>query len=135
MKRPDEPPPRDWEALGQAVEKRRNELGLTIRAAAERSREGGRRGFDEQTWGHIEKATRNNRRVSTLRALCWVLGWTDDSVDLILAGGEPIERVDPKPRSPIEAALDEDSSITEAERRVFQAILDLVEERKSTGGS
>lgn len=115
----------EWVELGHAVKARRMELRLSMVDAALRTREGGRRGFSDQTWQSIEKGERDRRR-DTLSDLSWALGWTEDSATRVLAGQPPIVRSDAKPRTPLELALDEDPSYSEVERAAIQAVLDLI---------
>ena len=43
----------------------------------------------EPAWNVIEKARQVRYRLATLRGVSEALGWTVDSIDLILEGGEP----------------------------------------------
>jgi transcriptional regulator with XRE-family HTH domain len=99
-----------WVVLGNVVRRRRRELGLTMAKAAARAGEGGRRGFDVQTWSGIERADRTSRRESVLRDLSWALGWTDDSARNILEGRAPIE-LDPTRPVPDEIDVDKEEPI------------------------
>jgi hypothetical protein len=85
-------PSKELVALAEAVKARRRELGLTQKAVVARSKENGGAGLSEQTLRFIEQAKPSDRRVGTKHGLCWALRWTDDSVDRVLAGGEPVER-------------------------------------------
>jgi hypothetical protein len=118
-----------WIELGRAVEARRRELGLTLVEASARTRDGDRRGFSDQTWASIEKGERE-RRQGTLSDLSWALGWTEDSAERVLAGEPPRERFEPKAPSRFEELLDE-LTIDDAERRLFRAMFEFVEERRA----
>lgn len=80
------------EQVGQQVEARREQLGLSRRAAAKRA------GFSEATWRHVESGTKKvaaNTEVPavfTARSrvgVCRALLWTDDSIDRLLRGEQP----------------------------------------------
>lgn len=83
----------EWKALiGDRLRARRDELGFSIRQAAKIA------GFSEGLWRQLESGTRVLRKgveetvspkPSTLLAACRALGWSSNSIDLILAGGEP----------------------------------------------
>jgi hypothetical protein len=45
----------------------------------------------------IEHADDADRTMSTMRGVAQALGWTPESLDLILAGQEPVEASAPKP--------------------------------------
>jgi transcriptional regulator with XRE-family HTH domain len=119
-----------WIELGRAVEARRRELGLTLVEASARTRDGERKGFSDQTWASIEKGERE-RRQGTLADLSWALGWTEDSAERILAGEAPRTRFEPAPPSRFDALLDE-LTTDAAERRLFRAMFDFVEERRGS---
>ena len=72
-----------WPRVAQCVSSRRAELGLTLERAAARA------GVDVATWERIETAARPGYRAHRVQAVCRSLGWTDDSFDRVLAGGEP----------------------------------------------
>jgi hypothetical protein len=118
-----------WIELGRTVEARRRELGLTLVEASARTRDGERKGFSDQTWASIEKGERE-RRQGTLADLSWALGWTEDSAERILAGEAPRARFEPAAPSRFDALLDE--LTTDAERRLFRAMFDFVEERRGS---
>ena len=78
---------RDWARLGRAMASRRKRLGLTQEGLAERI--GGSKTA-------VQSAERGSNRgkpfagiTNTHRAAAQELGWTDRSIDDVLAGGEP----------------------------------------------
>jgi hypothetical protein len=84
--------PEQWELVSRYVLSRRPQLYSTIAAAAEASN-----GASASVWGHIENHTQKNGTMAeqSIRAICETLRWTPDSIERILAGGEPIE-MDPE---------------------------------------
>lgn len=80
----------NWrEQVGQHVEARREQLGLSRRAAAKRA------GFSEATWRHFEAGEKKVAPDTIVPAsfsarsrvgVCRALMWTDDSVDRLLRG-------------------------------------------------
>lgn len=81
---------RGWPGLAEAVAQRRLELGLSIRAAADRA------GVDRATWATIENGTSrlSRHRWSALeRALLWEPG----SVTAVVGGGAPTAMAGPPP--------------------------------------
>lgn len=77
----------DWERLATKVRNRRNELGWSQDEAVAAA--GG--GISKPVWSIIENARQDSYKERTLAALCRALRWRFESVDLILAGGEPVE--------------------------------------------
>lgn len=74
----------DWRRLGEHVLRRREDLGLTqpeVQAAG---------GPSTATMRLIERAERSSYRGSILRSLERALHWRTGSVEVILAGGDPI---------------------------------------------
>lgn len=100
-----------WVRLGEAIRDRRRALGMSQLELAQAA------GISEAMLRVIERARRTNVRPVTLGAVARALGWTRDSVDRVLAGGDPV--------------LDEDRdrSVAELKRQVaeLQARLDEVE--------
>jgi transcriptional regulator with XRE-family HTH domain len=100
-----------WARLGEAIRDRRRALGMSQLELAQAA------GISEAMLRVIERARRTNVRPVTLGAVARALGWTRDSVDRVLAGGDPV--------------LDEDRdrSVAELKRQVaeLQARLDEVE--------
>lgn len=73
-----------WRAVGEQVTARLHYLGHYNQAAVARES-----GVSDATWRHA----REGRPVNNLgkrAAICDFLGWTPDSIDSILAGGEPM---------------------------------------------
>lgn len=75
-----------WRRLAEHVVRRRAELGLTQAEVAEAGQ------FSVDRLQAIEAAERTSYRPTTLGALARGLQWTADSVDVVLAGGEPTPR-------------------------------------------
>lgn len=76
------PMERDWARLGAALKAGREELGLEQQQVAERIgvKRGALRNIEV---GDVSRVT------PTVRAYARTVGWTDDSVEVVLAGGEP----------------------------------------------
>lgn len=72
-----------WDAVAQRVTERRGELGVDVETAATRG------GVDVATWERIERAARPGYRKHREEGVCHALGWSSDSIDRVLAGGEP----------------------------------------------
>lgn len=87
--------------LGRAVRERRESMRITQTEAAART---GPDGVSVSLWRNIEKAFRPPFRMTGLVAVCQVLGWAPESVDLLLKGGDPIEVADEEPASAIDPA-------------------------------
>jgi len=75
----------DWPRLGKAVRQRRDALGLSQGAG----------GVSVATWRKVENGTESSYTPRTLARIASALGWTDDSVDAVLAGGDPTIAADP----------------------------------------
>ena len=73
----------DMARLGHRVGGRRDECGWSRDKAATVS------GIGRQTWDDIEKGRSRNYSEKTKQGIMRALGWTRESWDLILAGGEP----------------------------------------------
>jgi transcriptional regulator with XRE-family HTH domain len=69
--------------LGDAMDKRRVELGLTWEAVARRA------GVSRTTLNEIRKGNVENTQLLTKRAVQRALEWEPNSIDHVLAGGEP----------------------------------------------
>ena len=76
----------DWKRVAATVRHRRAELGLSQEEAASAS-EGM---ISSANWRVIEGAGRTKYRPSSLIGVARALGWSDDSVERILAGGPPL---------------------------------------------
>lgn len=72
-----------WQQVGAAIADRLNALRITKAEFIERS------GISDKTLNRY-LAGEPIKRVDKERELCAALGWTDDSVQRILEGGEPI---------------------------------------------
>lgn len=70
--------------LAGLVRARRDELGVSQAEIGASSK------TSERTVRLIEKAARTSYHASTLRSVSLALGWTPDSADRILKGGDPI---------------------------------------------
>ena len=78
----DECPEDPRQRLGRLVQERRRQLGLSIRAAAERG------GVVRNTWASIEEGVRKTAD-SNWAGVQRALGWVPGSVASILNGGDP----------------------------------------------
>ncbi|MEU6340195.1 helix-turn-helix transcriptional regulator [Streptomyces sp. NPDC046977] len=78
----------DWKALGRELAARRNILGLSQEEAA--AHIGASRG-PIQT---IERGVERKKVTATMRTYARLLGWTDDSIEAVIAGGKPTIRPD-----------------------------------------
>lgn len=85
-------PPDDWQRLASYVQERRLTLG---NRTAEEVVERGRPGLSVVVVSRIENAKQVTYSVRTLRALCRGLDWSEDSVERILRGEEPVELESP----------------------------------------
>jgi transcriptional regulator with XRE-family HTH domain len=70
-----------WPRLGRLVRERREALRISQGAA----------GLSASTWRKVEKAVDPPYRRSTLLAIAGALRWAPESIDRILAGGDPVE--------------------------------------------
>lgn len=73
----------DWERVAETVKRRRTDLGMSQRAAAFAADN-----ISPTTWGSLETHGRSVD-VLTRPKIARALGWTTDSIDRILAGGDP----------------------------------------------
>ncbi|GGM26534.1 hypothetical protein GCM10011608_09110 [Micromonospora sonchi] len=118
----------DWRRLGQHVQRRREQLGLTqaqVQAAG---------GPSTATLRNIENATQASYRSSNLRALERVLEWPDGTIDAILNGNERPTAAAPR-RTPLLAEhepelrqLATNPDISEHLKAWAQSILDQIEQ-------
>ncbi|MFD6421075.1 helix-turn-helix domain-containing protein [Streptomyces sp. NPDC060198] len=83
---------RDWARLGAALKAGREDLGLEQQQVAERIgvKRGALRNIEV---GDVSRVT------PTVRAYARTVGWTDDSVESVLAGGDPTIPDTPAPHS------------------------------------
>lgn len=114
--------PQNWTHVAETVKQRRTELGLSQRQAARLAND-----ISPTTWGSLEK---HGQPVSTLTAvaICKALRWTADSIDALLAGGEPTVA------DAVDRAGDTDynSRLARMPDHVLQAVNDIIdaEERR-----
>ena len=94
------------------MKRRRAELGLSQRQAADRAN------VSPTTWGSLETHAQPVNAI-TAAGISRALRWTTDSVDRILAGGDPVETNGPDP--------DEVMSFSRAEVDAFADRLHAVE--------
>jgi transcriptional regulator with XRE-family HTH domain len=73
-----------WARVAEQVKVRREDLGLTQRQVAIAA------GTTDRYISAIERAERDTYQQKTLRAIARALGWQSGSIDLILAGGDPV---------------------------------------------
>jgi transcriptional regulator with XRE-family HTH domain len=87
----------DWARLGRAIRERRETLRISQGAA----------GVSASTWRKVEKAVDPPYRRSTLLGIAQALRWQPESIDRILAGGEPVEYVTETAEEQVTALLAE----------------------------
>lgn len=85
--------PNDWARVGEEIQRRMAELSLT-KAELLRSADLS----DKTLAGYL--AGKPIVRADKRRTLSGALGWTVESIDLILAGGNPVLVGDPDPSDP-----------------------------------
>jgi transcriptional regulator with XRE-family HTH domain len=78
--------------LGDRIRTRRRALGLSVSRAARAA------GINRATWTAVEDGSRETEPYN-FGPIERVLGWTDRSIDNVLAGGEPALIDDPPPIS------------------------------------
>jgi transcriptional regulator with XRE-family HTH domain len=106
----------DWKRLGRYVRARREQLGLLQDEFSVQS------GVSRFTLYKLETAQQTGYRRETFRDLEAGLGWATGSVDAILEGGEPSERVE-ESDDRLDRLLAGMERITDNERR-FETKLD-----------
>lgn len=72
-----------WGRVGELVKRRRKELRMTQKAAGLLAR------VSDTTWGSVENGRAESYDDDTLIGVCEALGWTPDSIERVLAGGDP----------------------------------------------
>lgn len=87
----------DWSPVAEAVRRRRAELGLSQRAAADIA------GISPTTWGQLEKHAAELEPL-TLAKICRALGWSLNAISEILNGEEPTI-LQPPPPAPTSSLL------------------------------
>lgn len=119
--------------IGEPIRIRRELLKLSIRGAARKAskvKDDGR--FSETLWRQMESGSRQLRKgfvvtvspkPSSVIALCDVLHWQRDSLDLMAAGGDPVivAEVSPSPDLEDRVALLE-QQLVELDRRVTHSM-------------
>ncbi|MDX3354698.1 helix-turn-helix transcriptional regulator [Streptomyces sp. ME01-24h] len=94
---------RDWVALGRAFASARKALdGMSQVQAAERL------GVERGTIQGIERGISRAKVTPTMRSYARLVRWTDDSIDSVLAGGDPslVEADAREARTPSDDAFD-----------------------------
>jgi hypothetical protein len=74
-----------WERVAERVLNRREDLGLTRAKAVALAT-----GVSESTWGALERCEQTHYGKRKLAAISRALGWSSNSIELIVQGGEPI---------------------------------------------
>ncbi|MEU8316669.1 MULTISPECIES: helix-turn-helix transcriptional regulator [Actinomycetes] len=77
---------RDWSRLGRVMAEAREALKLTQVEVAERI------GVSRTPIQSIERGDTRAKITGTMRGYAQLLGWTPESIDRVLAGGEPLMR-------------------------------------------
>lgn len=103
-----EPSPEDWQRVGRAIRARMTDLRY---GPTDVKRRGGP--SDKTLAGYIEGAP--IVRLDAERGLCDALRWQRDSVQRILAGGDPVEL--PPPDPDVDARLSRVESLLEELRQ------------------
>lgn len=85
----------DWPRLGRALAAARDQVGLTQNEIAERI------GVTRTAIQSIERGDTRKKVTGTMRSYARLIGWTDDSVTTVLAGGDPtlVSKVPPEQTS------------------------------------
>lgn len=113
-----------WQRLAELIRRRREERRMSQRELGEAA------GTTDRLVSSIERAERTTYKPANLRAISQALSWTPDSIERILAGGEPVGETD-QPMAP-GARITEDEALrrlAEVERKLAIA-LDEVERLK-----
>lgn len=76
----------DWGRVAAAIKARR--MALALRQEEATARSGGM--VSRAVWSNLERAVQDTYRERTLIGVCRVLGWSDDSIDRILRGDDPM---------------------------------------------
>ncbi len=123
-----------WARVAEQVKARREDLGLTQRELAAAV------GTTDRYISAIERAERDTYQQKTLRAIARALGWQSGSIDLILAGGDPVPAAEPAESLSIEdrvAALEVELAalrqIVDRERDERRARISARVERSAAG--
>lgn len=106
---------RDWARLGTALAAARDQAGLTQADVARRL------GVGKSTIQSIERGVTRAKPTPSIRVYAQLVGWTEGSVEQVLAGGEPVtgdSNVEQLPTAAVEAGP-EDLSL-----HVIQALRD-----------
>jgi len=82
----------DWDRLTDAIQRRRNELGLTQVQLAEAA------GVTDTTIRNLEGGRKFRRLPASVPAVEQALGWAPGSARIVLDGGEPIAATQPAER-------------------------------------
>lgn len=116
--------PTDWERVAETVKRRRVERGLSQRAAAQAA------GLSPTTWGSLEL---HHQRLEPLSRpkIARALGWTPDSLDRILAGGEPEDDGSGPPRSTEERLNAVEADVAEI-RQILDRVVQGIEARAAS---
>lgn len=111
------------------IEDRANQPGWSYQRIADEA------GVNLSTITAIRKGMRHVPNPRTLRGLSRALGFTDDSVEQLLAtGAEPVRIKEPEPeppQDPLEAEIRAKPNLSEEERAIF---VDLLREARRTAG-
>lgn len=76
----------NWASVGEAVRRERMRIGLSQADLARLA------GVSESVIYLLENAKQTSYKPRSLRGVCAVLGWTDESIQQLLEGGEPTPR-------------------------------------------
>jgi hypothetical protein len=106
-----------WQRLGQALERRRGELGYGFRQRGRFTRERGAGTISIKTISRLEKAERHSYPHATIGAAEAMYQWAPGSIDAVLRGGNPDPLVPAAPPAPARHPLTtEHAPLTPGER-------------------
>lgn len=119
----------DWNRLAVELRSRVDELGMASLSALVRASKAidgtpNKEGVSAMSWRRLLNG-QPLRRADKLQLACRTLGWSYDSAERILAGGEPVVHVDPLDPGIAERLRDHEIRLArvEAEIRYFGSIL------------
>jgi hypothetical protein len=122
--------PDGWARVAKAVLNRRTELGITVAEAVRRSGDT----VSAAVWSILENARQDSYRPRTLAGVCRALGWTANSIDQILAGGQPTSagaQRAPTGEPTVDRLLDAVSELTDDEREQLIAIAETFRRKRT----
>lgn len=111
-----------WDLVAQKVGKRLSELGWTRAEAARHS------GVSDSTWRKLLRGLGATVKAPKLAAMSRSLGWTDNSLGYMGAGGVTDPALAPPtdgpPSADVRAIAEKAALVASTKRRVIEALLD-----------